>query len=184
MQVWEGELEDGLPSGEGTMTYPGEDSEAPADVFVGTLAAGLREGKGKYTFASGASFDGEYAANKRQGMGTMLYADGGKYAGEWVEDKFHGAGTYTYPLGDIYSGSWEDGKKHGAGSYISMDSKSTFDGLWINGDFKEGKWILKDGTTFEGQFTNGQPDGKGKYTFARVGITQEGSFSEGRWVAA
>ena len=166
------------------MTYPGEDAEAPADVFVGTLAAGLREGKGKYTFASGASFDGEYAANQRQGMGTMLYADGGKYAGEWAKDKFHGAGTYTYPSGDIYSGNWEDGKKHGAGSYISMDSKSTFDGLWINGDFKEGKWILKDGTTFEGQFTNGQPDGKGKYTFARVGITQEGSFSEGRGVAA
>ena len=100
------------------MTYPGEDAEAPADVFVGTLAAGLREGKGKYTFASGASFDGEYAANQRQGMGTMLYADGGKYAGEWAKDKFHGAGTYTYPSGDIYSGNWEDGKKHGAGSYI------------------------------------------------------------------
>ena len=65
-----------------------------------------------------------------------------------------------------------------------MESKSTFDGLWINGDFKEGKWILKDGTTFEGQFANGQPDGKGKYTFACVNITQEGSFSEGRWVAA
>lgn len=49
------------------------------------MVHGKREGKGKYTWSSGASYEGEYAAGLKQGTGAMVFPDKGKYegAGGW-----------------------------------------------------------------------------------------------------
>jgi hypothetical protein len=49
---------------------------------TGAMVHGKREGKGKYTWSSGASYEGEYAAGLKQGTGTMVFPDKGKYEGE------------------------------------------------------------------------------------------------------
>ena len=54
----------------------------------------------------------------------------------------------------------------------------------MNGACKEGKWILKDGTTFTGSFVDGMPDGPGEYLFKSTGITQKGTYTSGDWIAA
>lgn len=77
---------------QGTMTYPPPppkedkedegDEEKPVDVFTGTMVHGVRQGKGKYTWASGAVFEGEYVEGSKQcEQGTMIYLDKGRYEG-------------------------------------------------------------------------------------------------------
>jgi hypothetical protein len=78
LQVWEGELLEGVPDGFGKATFPS------GDIFEGTYSNGRRHGKGKYTFANGAYYEGDYADNVKEGQGTMEYPDKGKYEGEVV----------------------------------------------------------------------------------------------------
>ncbi|CAG9461651.1 unnamed protein product [Pedinophyceae sp. YPF-701] len=152
---WEGPLEDGIAHGEGKMTYPGEldedGEEKPGDTYEGNLNMGVRQGQGKYTWASGAYYDGEYNENKKHGEGFMKFPDGGMYAGQWKDDLIHGKGIYTYPNGDIYDGEFVEGKKHGKGNFLHKESQSQYVGEFKDGNFAGGQWILVDCTTYAGE---------------------------------
>lgn len=98
-------------------------------------------GKGKYQWASGASYEGDFVGHERHGTGTYTYSPEEKYTGDWVhgkmsgkgvyisthckfegeyrDNKRHGLGKYTFKNGDVYIGSWVDGKRHGCGRYIN-----------------------------------------------------------------
>jgi hypothetical protein len=54
----------------------------------------MREGKGKFYYQDGGSYDGEWKKNKMNGQGTLYYQSNKKaYEGEWLDDQFHGQGT-------------------------------------------------------------------------------------------
>mmetsp|Transcript_468 Transcript_468/g.655 ORF Transcript_468/g.655 Transcript_468/m.655 type:complete len:239 (-) Transcript_468:102-818(-) len=164
--------EDGIPIGQGIMSYPS------GDKFEGTLiSGGKREGKGKYTFGSGASFQGDYKNNTKNGSGVFVYPDKSSYEGTWKDDQRTGEGVYKYANGDVYKGSWDGDLKTGQGSYFFKDSKSTFMGDWKNGKFASGEWILKDGTIFKGKFKNNKP-WKGTFIFAKTGNVVSGAFDK------
>jgi len=38
-------------------------------------------------------------------------------------------------------------------------------GTWQGNNFVKGKWVLPNGTFFEGEFVKNQPNGKGKWVF-------------------
>ena len=53
-------------------------------------AEGEAHGVGRYTFATGETYDGEWYENSRQGQGTYTSANGNQYVGEFYGDKIHG----------------------------------------------------------------------------------------------
>ena len=45
---------------------------------------------------------------ERNGKGTFTFASGAKYVGQFKDDKKHGEGTYTFADGTIdHQGEWE-----------------------------------------------------------------------------
>lgn len=160
--VYEGEWEDGLANGQGTMTW------ADDAVYEGEFAGGKRNGQGTYTFAeddeSGCrEYAGEFANDKRDGQGTMTWTNGAVYEGEWKDGIRSGQGTYTFAKDDKYNrrdytGQWENDKPNGQGTMT-----------WTNGNVYEGEW--KDGSR----------DGYGKHT-AADGTVHEGTWKEDKFV--
>ena len=125
----------------------------------------IREGKGKYTFASfelqlkspnatGYSHFGrdrdqspENAATKSIGIEY--------YDGEWLNDKMDGYGIYHYSNGDVYEGMWVEGRQHGRGRYVFAN------GNCYEGDWQEhkmhgcGVYSTLDKSGFSGEFREG-----------------------------
>ena len=148
--VYTGEWKDGLKSGQGTITY------ASGTVYEGEWKDDKRNGQGTYTWASGNIYVGEFKDNVRNGHGTVTWTDGTVYEGEWKDDKANGQGTMTYAEGDVYEGEWKDDNKNGQGIYT-----------FANGDIYEGEWkddsknghgtyIFANGEVWSGQWENGE----------------------------
>jgi hypothetical protein len=54
-------------------------------MYEGSFVNDLKEGFGKYTWASGNVYTGEFRADEREGYGEMNWVDGSSYRGEWVK---------------------------------------------------------------------------------------------------
>ncbi|XP_051894961.1 MORN repeat-containing protein 1-like [Pristis pectinata] len=81
----------------------------------------------------------------------------GCYIGEVKHQLRDGFGQYIYPNSFFqYEGEWKDGKKHG-----------------------HGKFLMKDGSYYEGQFVNGEIEGNGVRYWASSGNEYCGQFSQG-----
>ncbi|NJK87135.1 MAG: hypothetical protein HC906_15325 [Bacteroidales bacterium] len=52
-------------------------------------------GKGKYIFSNGFTYEGSFVNGVREGRGTLKGEDHSSYDGMWLNDKFHGQG-YIY----------------------------------------------------------------------------------------
>lgn len=68
----------------------------------------LKEGFGKYTWASGNVYTGEFRADEREGYGEMNWVDGSSYRGEWVKSIQHGFGKMIFPNGSFKEGFFEN----------------------------------------------------------------------------
>ena len=55
------------------------------------------------------------------GKGKYTYSDGESYEGEWKDGKYHGKGNYTSIDGDALEGKWKDGNLVNHGKYTSSD---------------------------------------------------------------
>lgn len=175
---WSGALnDDGVPTGDGTMTYPDGAS------FEGTLVDGVKQGAGTYKYADGATvYEGGFENNLKSGKGTLSFANGDKYEGDFKDGTMEGYGEMAYASGDMYFGSFKAGKKDGEGSYHFKSASCEFTGTWSEGEFVKGDWIHKDGTVYRGSFANGKPTGVGVYHFVTVGTLQTGEYDvNGNW---
>mmetsp|Transcript_5296 Transcript_5296/g.4490 ORF Transcript_5296/g.4490 Transcript_5296/m.4490 type:complete len:146 (+) Transcript_5296:52-489(+) len=79
-------------------------------IYVGEINTkdGVRDGKGKITFADGSTYEGFFKESRPNGKGRFTNADGDVYEGDWVEGKCHGHGNFYSASGGIYSGEWYD----------------------------------------------------------------------------
>ncbi|SVC61810.1 uncharacterized protein METZ01_LOCUS314664, partial [marine metagenome] len=93
-RYWEGEIENGVPHGNGTFYIPNEFNEKVefynGSKFEGTYENGERK-EGTYTWSGGNKYIGTYKDNKRWN-GEMIYVDGtlpekSKYVNGEVNDK-------------------------------------------------------------------------------------------------
>ena len=84
-------------------------------VYEGEIADGVRSGNGTYTFSEGGSYAGKWANNMRQGQGKMTLPNGDVYDGEIYLDKKHGRGKYTFSDGSVYEGDFVHGLREGIG---------------------------------------------------------------------
>ena len=142
------------------------------DVYTGEILNGHQmHGKGIYKFSNGHSLTGH------------------SLTGEFEHDKIVN-GIETIPsIGFTFKGTFRNGQKHdgvekrsnGITFKGTINSDGTRDGTWDYGDGDiftghfigvdantpdgPGKFVLSDGTRYEGGFRNGKMHGQGKLTF-------------------
>jgi hypothetical protein len=127
--VYEGELKDGRPNGQGTFTDP-----------RGTYQKGeWRNGaayrvSGTCVFPDGTKEEGTWNNDGSRCGGTIWWKDGRIYKGDWLvadgqNESPYGAGAMTWPDGRQYTGHFVNGKMDGAGKMTYPDGRVE-DGTW------------------------------------------------------
>lgn len=118
------------------MTYwpPVADSDEDY-VYDGELINGKPHGQGRMTYSSGEVYEGQFEDGLPSGGGTFLrQIDGGlsaQYTGEWSRGLKHGFGIETWPDGMRYEGEFRDGDSAGSGKMIFQSGmvRRVVDGL-------------------------------------------------------
>jgi hypothetical protein len=78
-----GEFKDGLPNGQGTLTF------TDGSKYVGGFEHDNFSGQGIFTNADGDRYVGEFKAGQADGRGTLYGPDGGiKQSGRWKDAKW------------------------------------------------------------------------------------------------
>lgn len=101
-----GEMKDGKPNGQGTLTY--QDSFTWCS-HVGEFRNGKPNGQGSESYRNGDKYIGEFKDGKRSGQGTYTCQDGTTYVGEWRDDEANGQGTLTWSEGRKFVGQFKVG---------------------------------------------------------------------------
>lgn len=99
-----------------------------------------REGHGKFTCGP-ETYIGDWLADRMEGKGEYSYASGAIYRGDFKDNLMHGEGEYTFPDGAAYKGSWSTNKMHGVGTYLDKEG-NVFSGKFINGLYDSGKSFI------------------------------------------
>ena len=132
-------------------------------IFIGEYLNGKRNGKGKeYQRFNDLIFEGQYANGKRNGMGKEFYYEKKlKCKGEYLNDKLWNGIIYDkqqskYTICEI---------KEGRGYVKEYDfyGSMIFEGEYVNGERNgKGKEYEFNSLIFEGNYLNGKRHGKGK----------------------
>ena len=78
------------------------------NIYKGEFLNDIFNGKGKYTYYHGDTYEGEYLDNKRHGFGIMYYNNKKtKYEGEWRDDMKYGPGKLYNKDGQCTEAIWE-----------------------------------------------------------------------------
>ncbi|KAH9599866.1 MORN motif [Trypanosoma melophagium] len=192
-----GEVRDGVRYGHGELS-------TAHGVYTGEWVCGKRHGMGRQTYAGNSYYEGEWIENKRNGKGKLMYPNGDLYDGMWHDDKREGFGTMGWKFGtehyvEVYEGEWRDGIPFGFGRstyvhYINPESAPKDVGSPADfappvhsvlnvyvGEYLKGKrhgfgvFYYADGSIYEGEWRNGNKDGRGKCT-ANNGVSHYDNF--------
>jgi hypothetical protein len=131
---YEGEVENGKPNGQGTMTAP------DGSIYEGKFKDGRQNGQGTMTLIKGGEilgkYVGEFKNDSPNGQGTTtLFSGGGivvKYVGEHKNNRYHGQGTITYPNGRKFVGEFRKEKPWNVTGY---DKNGNIIGKFVNGEW-------------------------------------------------
>ena len=125
---------------------------------------GKKNGKAKeYGFDEVLIFEGEYLNGKRNGKGKEYYDNGEiKFEGEYLNGKRNGKGKeYNSEEQLIFEGEFTNGKKWNGKGYDNSNN--------VIYELKNGKGLIKEftffGSTIEGEYLNGEYNGKRKDYF-------------------
>ena len=177
---YNGEWKNDKKEGKGMMTYKN------GDIYEGEWKNDKREGKGEVTYPSGYKLIGNWKNDKRDGYVQyedpnkkhFEYSEN-KYFINYDQEKHNvvdknfkgysgclvfkdnkyikeGYGVMTYENNDMYNGNWKNNLPSGKGTYI-FGNKDQFNGMFENGEFKEGTMsgihpTNKSRFTYKGKF--------------------------------
>jgi len=108
------------------------------DSYEGSFVNNKMEGKGTYIFKNGDKYVGAFKSGKRNGFGIFSYVDGEIYEGNYVDDKKEGQGKHTHASGSFYTGEYKNGKRHGQGEFHNKEKNVIVRGLWQDGGYIPG----------------------------------------------
>ncbi|MBU6340985.1 MAG: caspase family protein [Bacteroidetes bacterium] len=197
--VYEGQFSRNKMMGEGTMYH------ANGDRYVGSWYNDQAHGKGIYYFKTRERYEGDFKYGEFEGFGVMYYTDGAYFTGNWKGSRKHGNGVLTKADGRTISGVWNMGKLQdpNAGQNVVDAAKPTnsskpnskppveipvakpknkpdLNGLRdCSTNFcrsGNGYYTYLDGSTWVGEFKEGEPNGKGTCYYAN------GDRYEGAWL--
>jgi len=132
--VYEGEVLEGKPNGQGTLTNQRGSNE------YGEWRNGIEyKVTGRIVFPDGTKEVGSWNNDGSASGGTIVWPDGRQYKGSWkfVEgqpDIPTGQGEMTWPDGRKYVGQFSNGTMDGPGKMTYPDGKVE-DGTWKDGKF-------------------------------------------------
>lgn len=131
-----GDIVDGKPHGNGTLTYSGSDEH----------------GRLRY--------DGGFQNGERSGRGHLIWRDGREYIGEWAKNGMNGKGKFIYAFNSENvsdEGDFQNGKLHGQGTRIQRN-RNWYKGTFVN-DIAEGQGklvcVADHNVSYEGIFKGG-----------------------------
>lgn len=196
-QSYEGEFENGVPSGYGKIgnpkfTYEGEIKNGKPNgkgksVFPnGTVAEGrYLDGpfvSGKITYKEGGVDEGDFKGWKLDGKGKQITPNKNILEGEYKDGKLNGKGTREFPDGTIYEGTFKDGLFSGKGTLVFKGNNRKLTANFVEGKVDGyGKFTESNGDLiYEGNYKNDKPDGQGKSKLSN-GDFYEGGFSAGKF---
>ena len=85
---YKGEVENGVPNGQGTITFPN------GEKYVGEFKDWNYHGKGELTLSDGIKYVGQFKNGKPHGQGTLTWSDGEKYVGEFKDGEMWNGTLY------------------------------------------------------------------------------------------
>jgi len=176
--------------------------------YEGEVENGLPNGQGTITWSNGEKYVGKYKDGKRNGQGTETFPDGQKYVGSWKDGikwngiEYHKDGEITYKFvngkreqvvvekeekgvlyerKDYFGWTWynsgnekedrkyvgeiENGKPNGQGSETAPDG-TKYVGEWKDGNqHGQGTYTFPDGAKYVGEYKDGKRNGQGTFTF-------------------
>jgi hypothetical protein len=188
--VYEGEFLDGYFHGQGTENWKnviineGEFKNGQLDgegkrIFVGvsTCVGAWKKGEPKklrecVDSKTGECYLGEFWGYMRHGFGALTFPNGARYEGRFKYNELDGPGKFIFPDGDFFDGIFKKNKfikgiiKNKKGEEV--EGQIYLHDRKYNGEH-DGKYI--------GEMKNGQPDGRGKFTYIK-----RSQFFEGTWI--
>ncbi|MYH15809.1 MAG: hypothetical protein F4149_11610 [Gammaproteobacteria bacterium] len=133
------------------------------DVYEGDLVDGLRTGQGTYTWVDGRTYTGAFVADRRHGEGVLTWKNGNRYEGQFDGDRMHGQGVFTWSNGDRYEGTFARGRRSGSGRF-DWASGEGYVGEFVNGELHgQGLFTWPNGNRYSGGFANDQRHGLGVF---------------------
>lgn len=120
-------------------------------------------GKGRYLYKDGQSYEGQWLNGKKHGKGTFVYKDKSSYRGDWVQGIRQGKGIYTWANGQTYQGQFQNDKMNGFGIVKYAN------GARYEGDIKAGvpdgmgEMLYSSGQNYKGQWKNNLKHGQGEF---------------------
>ena len=145
---------------------------------------------GVYIASNGDTYEGNFHLNKLLGLGSLIYKDGKKYVGEFKDGIPFGQGVLLDKNGAVLeSGEWIMGTKKIDPTQRPRDSTftsslppcpDTYASRWTNcfGTYFYSSGGTLNGQKYVGEFQNGEPNGKGAYSFPSGKVTV-GEFKNG-----
>ena len=152
------------------------------------MVKGLRQGKGTIVWANGQRYAGDWVMDKPTGLAKIHFANGNDYEGQVLDGTPQGTGRMRYASGDEFVGQFKNGEPDVRGVY-SWRNGQRYDGVWPMAA-RMGKansnsppaismkarwwtvchkakdvWCLPVVKSMRGQFTAGEPDGEGAFTW-------------------
>ena len=173
-----GELtNDEIPNGKGKYFFKNGES------YEGSIINDKFEGHGKYLYENGEYYIGDWKDDLRNGKGTLYYKNGNiKYEGDFLNDKYEGKGKYIWENGEYYLGQFKNGLNNGKGILYYKNGTIQYEGDFLDDKFDgKGKYIYEDEQYYIGQFKNGLKHGKGILYYKNGNIEYEGDFLEGKF---
>ena len=215
----------GVYSGEGKYTF------ASGMYYEGEYANGQREGEGVFTWSTdgnlenGWLFEGTFKADKayygkttttktegliwyegymndlndvdstQTGEGYVYFADSGcTYTGELYSSgaldtfTYDGEGLFTWPgsdlLGTFENGAPVSGTKRFYAESENLTLTDHYEGQFSNWNYSgHGKYTFASGMYYEGEYVNGQREGEGIFTWSTDGNLENGWLFEGTFKA-
>ena len=145
-------------------------------IFEGGYKNGQKNGKGKeYDYYGTLRFEGEYLNGQKNGKGKEYYFDGKLgFEGEFLNGQKNRKGKEYYFDGNLkFEGNYKINRRWAGKGYDPFNN--------LIYELKDGKGLIKeydkDGIKiFEGEYLNGQKNGKGKEYNQDGELIYEGEF--------
>lgn len=148
-------------------------------IYVGDFNNDCITGKGYYISKIKNVYIGEFINRVAEGEGEVYLNDSPHYhfKGNFKDNKMNGYGIEKLEDNSIYDGEFVDGfKKKGK---FSFSNGCIYEGEFINSKFEGyGTYSWPDSRSYEGNFSNNQIHGKGKFKFAD-GRIYDGEYKNG-----
>ncbi len=169
--------------------------ESIHDHYQGEIQDGLPHGQGRMQYVGGSSYSGEWDSGLYQGLGTLVREDGSYLIGQFEQSLPHGTGEEYLANGFKNTGEWKEGnywnitRFDAEGEIIEKLAAGEVVQEIDYGEIRFRKWEkdhwvwLEQGNPeehgrYQGQVNGLLPHGKGSY-LSPLGVKYDGLWEEG-----